>query len=439
MADVRPFRGARYNLKSVGDLSAVICPSYDVITPRMEDELYSRSQYNFVRLEQGRELPQDTSAENKYTRSAATLEQWLKLGVLRADLEPAIYLHDQYFMHQGKQHRRRGIIAAVGLEEWDKGSIRPHEAIQGKPMGDRLSLLWALNANTSPILALYEDNGERLSSLLRLAEQGEPVIATSSNGGEGHTVWAITDPEIIADISAVLSRQRLYIADGHHRYESALTYHRERLSCSPPAPDKDDSDLVAMTLVSFTDPGLLILPSHRLVGGIHKASLSQMRAELAEMFEGEEVPLPASDDWQRVEDFLMVKDTGELTLALFGLDREHLFLLRLRDFAATDEMMPYFHSDLYKRLDVSIIDHVILENMLRLGGGGDGLVIDYGYDSQEAVDRVLNEEFQLALLLSPIGAVTIKAIADAEDRLPKKSTYFYPKLPAGLVARLMGR
>jgi len=439
MADVKPFRGVRYNRQSVGDLSAVICPAYDVITPRMGDELYSRSQYNFIRLEQGRELPQDTPAENKYTRSAATLEQWLKLGVLRADPEPAIYLHDQYFMHQGKRHCRRGIIVAVGLEEWDKGSIRPHEAIQGKPMGDRLSLLWALNANTSPILALYEDQGERLSSLLRLAGQGEPVIATGGDGGEEHSVWAITDPEIIADISAALSRQRLYIADGHHRYESALTYRRERLSCSPPASDKDGSALVAMTLVSFTDPGLLILPSHRLVGGIHKASLSQMRAELGELFEVEEVPLPAFDDWQRVEDFLMGKDAGELTLALFGLDREHLFLLRLRDFAATDEMMPYFHSDIYKRLDVSIIDHVILENMLGLGGGGDGLVIDYGCDSQEAVARVLNEEFQLALLLSPIGAVTIKAIADAGDRLPKKSTYFYPKLPAGLVTRLMGR
>jgi len=439
MVDVRPFRGVRYDRQSVGDLSAVICPAYDVITPRMGDELYSRSQYNFVRLEQGRQLPQDTSSENKYTRSADTLEQWLEMGVLRADREPAIYLHDQYFMHQGKRHRRRGIIAAVGLEEWDKGSIRPHEAIQGKPMGDRLSLLWALNANTSPILALYDDKGERLSSLFHLEEQGEPVIATGDADGEGHTVWAITGPEIIADISAVLARRHLYIADGHHRYESALSYHREKMSCSPPASGEDDSAFVAMTLVSFSDPGLLILPSHRLVGGIHKAGLSQMRAELGELFEVEEVPLPDFQDWQRVEDFLVEKDATELTLVLFGLDREHLFLLRLRDFAATDEMMPYFHSDLYKRLDVSIIDHVILENMLGMAGDVEGMVIDYGYDSRDAVARVLNEEFQLALLLSPIGAATIRAIADAGDRLPKKSTYFYPKLPAGLVTRLMGR
>jgi uncharacterized protein (DUF1015 family) len=142
MAEIRPFRGVRYNQELIGDLSSVICPPYDVITPQMEDELYHRSEYNFVRLEYSRQLPQDTMTDSRYTRSAATLEQWLKTDVLRIDDKPAIYLHDHYFVHGGKQNRRRGIIAAIRLEGWDKRVIRPHEGTLAKPGDDRLSRLW---------------------------------------------------------------------------------------------------------------------------------------------------------------------------------------------------------------------------------------------------------------------------------------------------------
>ena len=435
MAEIRPFRGVRYNQELIGDLSSVICPPYDVITSQMEEELYSRSQYNFIRVEHGRQLPQDTATDNKYTRSAATLEQWLRLGVLQADEKPAIYLHDHYFMHQGKQYRRRGVVASVRLEEWDKGVIRPHEGTLAAAGDDRLSLLWTLQANTSPILVMYEDQDERLSSLFAQEEQKQPVISLSTADGECHSVWAITESEVVDKIRASLAPQPLYIADGHHRYESALTYQREKRSCSSSASGEDSFDSVAMTLVSFSDPGLITLPPHRLVRGIPRASLSELPAELRSLFEVEEMPLSTPGIWQRIDDLLAEKNANEVDLILFGLDTEHLFLLRLRDFTATNEMMPYFHCDLYKRLDVSIVDHVILEKMLGLGGGGERAVLAYSYDKREAVERVLNGEYQLAFLLSPIGVGMIKAIADIGDRLPRKSTYFYPKLPSGLVFR----
>ena len=211
MAEIRPFRGVRYNQSLISDLKTVICPPYDIITPQTQQELYHNSEYNFVRLEYSRELPQDTATDNKYTRSAANLEQWLEQGILTVDESPAIYLHDHYFTHQGTQYRRRGIIARVRLEEWDKKSILPHEGTLDNPKGDRLNLLWACQANTSSILALFQDREQKLSSLLAAQEQDDPVIHLSSDDGQNHRVWAITEPEIIAQICRSLALSLIHI------------------------------------------------------------------------------------------------------------------------------------------------------------------------------------------------------------------------------------
>ena len=431
MAEIRPFRGVRYNQELAKDLADVICPPYDIINPQGQQELYRRSQYNFVQVEFGRELPQDTATDNKYTRSAATLERWLEQGVLVVDEEPAIYLHDHYFQLKGKEHRRRGIIVCVRLEEWDKMVVRPHEGTLVEHKGDRLSLLWALQANTSPILALFEDQGQQVSSLLA-SPPSQPVISFSGADGERHEVWAITQPKVIGQICRSLARQSLYIADGHHRYESALTFRREKRAGSSAVSAGDAFNFVMMELVDFSDPGLFILPPHRLVGGISKAGLSQLTAKLESFFDIEELPLNMPDVWQQVDRLLASGEASQVKLALFGLDRDRLFLLTLRDFNAASRMMPYFHSELYKKLDVSVLDHVILEELLGLGGGGEA-VLDFSYEAQDAVSRVLEQEYQLAFLLRPLKAEVIKAVADADDRMPRKSTYFYPKAPAGLI------
>ncbi len=431
MAEIRPFRGVHYNQLLIGDLSQVICSPYDIITPPLQQELYRRSQYNFVRLEHSRELPQDTVMDNKYTRPAATLRQWLKQGVLKVDEVPAIYLHDHSFTHQGKEYRRRGIIVCVRLEEGGKKVVRPHEGTLAEPKNDRLNLLRELQANTSPILALFEDQGQRLSSLLAAQEpKNKPLISLTSANGEGHNIWAITESQVVNQIGNSLAEQPLYIADGHHRYESALAYQREKRACSSLASEDEAFNFVMMTLVDFSDPGLIILPPHRLVRGISKSILNGLMAKLRAFFEIEELPLSVPSVWQQVDDLLM--ETNEIRLFLFGL-AEPLLALRLRDFTAASQMMPYFHSELYKRLDVSIADHIILEKLLGLSSGREEARITYSYDRQDAVNRVLDQEYQLAFLLSPVKIEVVKAIADAGDRLPRKSTYFYPKLPAGLV------
>ncbi len=432
MAEICPFRGIRYNQSVVNDLVAVICPPYDIITPQMRQELYHQSEYNFVRLEDSWGAPQDTAIDSKYTRSAATLEQWLKQGILKVDESPAIYLYDHYFTYEGRQFKRRGIIVCVRLEGWDEMVVRPHEGTLTEPTNDRLSLLWALQANTSPILALFEDQGQRVTSLLAAQEWSEPIISLSSAHGERHHVWAITEAEVINQLSRSLAGQPLYIADGHHRYESALSYQRERHAYSSSVSGDEPFDFVMMTLTDFADPGLVILPPHRLICGISRATLSELKIGLESFFGIEELPLGAQDVWQQVDDFLN-GETGEVRLVMFGLDGERLLMLTLRDLATTGQMMPYFHSELYKRLAVSVVDHIILEKLLGLSSGDGEVFIGYSYDKLDAVQRVLDQEYQLAFLVSPIRAEVIKAIADAGDRMPRKSTYFYPKLPAGLV------
>ncbi len=432
MAEIRPFRGVHYNQELAGELADIICPPYDVIDPRLQQELYHRSPYNFVRIEAGRELAQDTNTDNKYTRSAATLAQWLKGGVLAADLAPAIYLHDHYFSYEGKEMRRRAVIAGVRLEEWDKKVVRPHEGILAEHKGDRFSLLWALKANTSPILALFEDRGQKVAKLLAKAGEGRPIVNFSESNGERHELRAITNPEIINQLAGYLAGSPLYIADGHHRYESALAFQRERRA-DVSSPGDKAYDFVMMALVDFADPGVLILPPHRLVGGIPRAALSQLQAKLESLFDIEELPLDTPDVWGKVDLLLAAGGSDEVRFALFGLNENRLLILKLRDSAAASQMMPYFHSELYKKLDVSVLDHVILEELLGLGSGGEGAVLDFSYEGRDAVNRVLEQEYQLAFLLRPIKPEVIRAVADADDRMPRKSTYFYPKAPAGLV------
>ncbi|MBI4187212.1 MAG: DUF1015 domain-containing protein [Chloroflexi bacterium] len=436
MAELRPFRGIRYNQTLVGDLAAVICPPYDIISPQLQQELHRRSKYNFVRVEYGRELPQDTAADNKYTRAAATIEQWLEQGVLAIDKTPAIYLHDHYFIHEGRRRRRRGIAACIRLEEWDRMVVRPHEGTLARPKSDRMSLLRACQANISPILALFEDREGTVSSLLSTQGKKHPVLNPDNADGDSHQVRAITEPGAVEEICRCFADRPVYIADGHHRYESALAYRRERLSSSPAASPDEGFNFVMMTLVDFSDPGLVILPPHRLVRGISKSTLSGLMGRLKSFFEMEELPLDKPDVWREFDDLLTgvrPGDTGQVRLGLFGPAAERVFVLRLLDFASARQLMPQFHSELYQKLDVSILDHLILEKLL--GVEGEEMAIGYSYDKRDAVRRVLDQEYQLAFLLSPVRPEVIKAIADAGDRMPRKSTYFYPKLPAGLVFR----
>jgi uncharacterized protein (DUF1015 family) len=432
LAEIRPFKGVHYNPSLVKDLTKVICPPYDIIPPQMQRELYQRNDYNFIRIEFGRELPQDKATDNRYTRAAATLDKWLEQAILKIDDKPSLYIDDHHFTHQGKTYRRRSLNCLVKLEEWDKMIVRPHEGTLSRPKSDRLNLLWALRANTSPIMALYEDRDNRISALLNKPARSRPTLNVRNDNGESHQVWAITDAAINGKISDFLAGQPLYIADGHHRYESALNYRRERRTSSSSGTEGEPYDFVMMSLIDIADPGLVILPAHRLVRGMSSSAINGLMAGLKTCFVVAELAINKANTLSQING-LLSEDKNEVNLLLYGLRKDKLLLLTLHDFSIVRPMMPYFHSDLYQKLDVSIVDHVILEELLGLTHEIAGVFLDYTNDALEAIKRVVEQEYQLAFILNPVKPGIIKAIADSGDRMPRKSTYFFPKIPAGLV------
>jgi len=437
--EVSPFRGIRYNQRIVEDLAQVICPPYDVITPEQQKLYYEESSYNAIRLEFPTESPEPTG--DRYQIAAITFQEWLKHGVLQMDSVSSFYLHDHHFEYSGKKRVRRGLIARVKLEPWGKG-IYPHEETFSKAKSDRLLLMRACRASFSPLLSLYHDSERKIASILSEASRAKPMIETSltvdsrqsttnAEGEEAHTLWAITDPEIKRELSQFLSSQPLYIADGHHRYETALTYKQERTEASYeqiPSPSMGEGqgegekafNYVMMELVDFSDPGLVVLPLHRLVRGIAPSKLMQLEDRLRNFFILESGPLKAGD----------CQLPAGSCLGILGLQPGSLVVLKRHQDISLEAMMPGNRSQAYREFGVSILNHIILDNVL---SGAKNLDIAYTVDLKEAYQQIKEGKYQLAFLLNPPQPEMVKAVADAQDRMPSKSTYFYPKLPAGLI------
>jgi uncharacterized protein (DUF1015 family) len=435
MAEIRPFRGVRYNQKKIIDLADVISPPYDIISPNQQDILYQSNQYNFVRIEYNQELPQDNNLDNRYTRAAANIASWLKEGILKQDETTAFYLHAHTFTNQSRRLSRRDIIAVVKLEEWDTKSILPHENIIPKAKSDRMNMLHACQGNTSQVLAMYADPQKVISDVISLHEKAIPIMEFKDPWGEGHKVWAITQPEAVKKIEVEIAKQPLYIADGHHRYDSALTYKREKDAQNKGSSGREGYNYVMFALIDFADAGLVILPTHRMLKGISKTTLSGLKSNLTNFFSLQDIPLDVAGAWQKVDSFLkgLTPQMQSVSLAVYGLSGDAITILSLKDAEITGRFMPAMHGDLYKKLDVSLVDHIVLEKLLGYDKDKENLVIDYTHDRQDAIERVKSHEYQLAFLLNPVGPEIIKEIADAGDRMPRKSTYFYPKSPAGLV------
>jgi len=409
MAEIRPFRGLRYNQTLASNLGNLLCPPFDVISPAEQQDFYQKSPYNIIRLEHALELPSDTPQNNKYMRAAATLADWLRERVLTAEEKPALYLHQHHFKRQKHPFVRSNLLACVRLEEWERGVIRPHEFTRAAAKSDRLDLMRACQTNLSLPMALYDDPNDRLAELL--IGGGEP-LETADTGEERHLVWAISQPDIIAEIAGHLATQPLYIADGHHRYETALAY-RDEQRLAHPSWSKDDAfNFIMMSLISTTDPGLLVLPIHRLLQGLSAEALGELKARLETLFEMEAVPVKQYE--------YALNLMRQSACAVMGLEPGEFLLLRLRQ-------------DAHNKTHVSLLIRLLHREVL------DGLVnnssVDYSSDTREAIGKVLSREYQLAFLLNPPSVEEIKAASDCGERMPHKSTFFYPKPPTGLVIR----
>ncbi|MBC8273850.1 MAG: DUF1015 domain-containing protein [Chloroflexi bacterium] len=424
MAEISPFSGVRYNQEIVGDMASVICPPYDVISPEEQRAYYEKSEYNAIRIEHGIVLPEDTKTNDKHSRASTIFNQWLKDRILTLDHVPSLYIHEHTFTYQNIRKRRLGFIACVRLEPWENKVIFPHENTVPGIKTDRLDLMRACAANFSPLLGLYEDLGQKVTKLLTLQASRKPAIEFTE-ADEAHKLWVANEPEFVQRVSHSLASRPIYIADGHHRYETALAYRDERRQEN--SPDNEAFNFVMMSLVSFSDPGLIVLPVHRLVNNLSSKAVAQFRGNLETFFEVESVPLGEAG---------LPETRGAITRIL-GLEAGSVIALKPRQPSSLKEMMPEDHSEIYKRLDFSIVQHLVIDKLTALDKGSS---VAYTPNMVQARRLAESGEYQLAFVLNPISVATIKAIADANDKMPGKSTFFYPKLPTGLVInRLEGK
>ncbi|UCH51072.1 MAG: DUF1015 domain-containing protein [Chloroflexota bacterium] len=419
LAEISPFSGMRYNQEIVGDMASVICPPYDIISPEEQAAYYAKSDYNIIRLEHGMVLPDDTKANNKHSRASATFNQWLKDRVLVIDHVPSFYIHEHVFTYQNIRKRRLGLTACVRLEPWEKKILFPHENTVPGIKSDRLDLMRACAANFSPLLGLYEDMGQKVTKLLTSQASRKPAIDITDSG-DTHKLWVANEPEFVQRVSHFLASKPIYIADGHHRYETALAYRDEKRQENPPGKGEEAFNFVMMTLVPFSDPGLIVLPVHRLIRNLSSKALAQFRSDLETSFESESAPLDENG----------VPEIRGATTRVLGLETGNVVALKPHQPSSLKEIMPQEHSEAYRKLDISIIQHLIIDKLTTLDKSSS---LAYTPDMLEARGLVESGEYQLAFLLNPIPVTTIKAIADANDKMPGKSTYFYPKLPTGLV------
>lgn len=429
MADIRPFQGIRYNPAVVGDLSKVVCPPYDIISPAQAKQLGERSPYNAVRLELPQSEPQDDSVTARYARAAELYRKWLDDGVLLAERRPAMYLLEEEFSYEGVTRRRRGLMAVVRLEEYEKGIILPHEYTTPGPKADRLALMKACKTNFSPIMSLYRDQDGAIAQLLTEARRGQPDISLRPNGQAGYDMWIITDSTMLLRISSALADLRVFVADGHHRYETALQYLNKLEASEGPLPPDAAARFMLMTLISMDDPGLLVLPYHRLVGGLTNDQLASLKRRLDLIFEIEPLDTPRGSSLviaRAIEDYLAEQPREKVVIVAYGLERGKAHRLTLRE-----TYHPAPDGPPLERCDMWILHHLAIHPAL--GQGVEEDAVTFVHDAPDAITSVREGANQMAFLLRPLSMELFEAVVSSGERLPPKSTYFYPKLPTGLV------
>jgi uncharacterized protein (DUF1015 family) len=429
MAEIRAFRAHRYDLGRVGPLADVVAPPYDVIDPALQQRLYDRSPYNVVRLDLNKEEPADTEQHNRYTRAAGLLRDWVRDGVLQQDTARGLYVYHQEYEVEGQRHVRKGFLARVRLEPFGSGRIYPHEETMSGPKADRLKLMRATGMNLSPVFGLYPDEAGEVQGLLDEAVRRSLPLEAADHLDTVSRLWPLTDQHLVSQVTGLLGPRPVFIADGHHRYETALRYLEERRAAGDVPNDEAPANFTLMMLVGMSDPGLLILPTHRLISGIPDVTGAKLREVLAGHFQVETIDTgeaAAREVWELIE-----ADGSQNVLGFGTVADGGWHLARLTTPAAMDELAPE-HSPAWRGLAVSVL-HVLVLNRLvpqRLGGQPK---CEYVHLLREVTDAVAAKRCQLAALVPPATMSHVEQIAGNLEKMPPKSTYFYPKLLTGLV------
>ncbi len=430
MADVQPFRGLRYTREKVGDLAQIITPPFDVISKEAQARYYERHPYNVIRLELGRQEPTDDTLNNVYTRAAVTLSEWRLQNILYQEALPCYYLYQQCFSYAGQSYTRTSLLARVRLEPWSARVVLPHEHIRTKDKEDRLNLLRACSTNLSPIMCMYEDPQGQIRRLLgNYAE--EPEIQIVDEVGEEHRLHPIADPELVVLIHNFFASRQLYIADGHHRYTTALQYRDEVHEQRRELHLMDGLNFVLMALIDIEDPGWLVLPTHRILFDLSRDKLNTLsQQQLTQYF-----AVRALDTQESSEEVLSkLAQAGQQCPSLVLKTQDQTLLLSINE-QGKERMAQSGHSAAWNELDVAMVQTLILEEQLELSPEdiAAGRYIRYSHDTRETWQALQSEGAQAIILLNGIPLRQVCDVAQADDRMPQKSTYLYPKLTTGLV------
>jgi uncharacterized protein (DUF1015 family) len=430
MPEIQAFRGLRYDLGHVGSLAGVVAPPYDVIGPQLQDELYKKHPANVIRLILNREEPGDDEHSNRYTRAAQFLRNWRGEGVLFQEPQASIYVYDQTFTSEGQTFTRRGFMARARLERFGQGRIYPHEETMSGPKQDRLLLTRACRANLSQIFALYPDPDGAVQDRLQRATAGVAPLEAVDHLGVVHRMWPLSDVGTISAVAGMMSDKPAFIADGHHRYETACNYRDELAAAAGGSlPPQHPANFVLMMCVGMSDPGLLVLPTHRLFRGPAGLTSPQLVARLGDAFATRPAGAGAGAAqavWSEIE-----AAGSQGALGLYTQADGRWTLATLTDAGrARMAQLAAEHSADWQGLGVAILHRLLIENLL---DGGAWPKPRYVHLVDEVVAGLNDGEFPLAALVMPATVDHIRVISEHGERMPAKSTYFYPKLLSGLV------
>jgi uncharacterized protein (DUF1015 family) len=413
MAEIEPLRALHYNLEKTGGLQDVVAPPYDVIDPEQRAELERKSPYNVVRID----LPQ---GDNPYEAAAHELAQWREQRVVTQDHEPALWaLEQDYTGPDGQRRTRSGFLARVRVEDYGPGRIRPHERTHPGPKEDRLRLTRATRANLSPIFALFSDPEQAAWRALEPSTTAPPWGQATDEDGTENRLWRVADPETVATVEQSLADAELLIADGHHRYETARTYAKEIGGEGP-------HRFVLMDLVALQDPGLTVFPTHRLLKDLSSDQHTALADAIRRHFDVEELA--------GLDQLAPEADPEHVRLGYIDANSQTPFMLTLKDQDAVDAALPG-RSGAYRHLDTAVLEALILKGALGMSDEDIDHLHQLGYarGTNEAIELVRSGTYDAAFLMAPVPIDLVRAIAAAGESMPPKSTYFFPKVPTGLV------
>lgn len=421
MAEIKGYKGLRFNCEKAGKIEELVCPPYDIISDQQREEYIKTNPHNIIRLE----LPK---GDDKYNKAAEILKDWLEKGILVKEDKPAIYIYEEEFTAYGERKAIKGIICRVKLEEFSKGIILPHEFTLSKAKEDRLNLMKATNCNFSQIYSLYMDGGKNTLGKIDSLSRSEPDIQLQDNDNVTHRMWIIKDEKAIADICSDFADRKLYIADGHHRYETALNY-RNYLREQGLAKEGDACDYQMMMLVDMEHPGLVVFPTHRLVRNLDSFNAERVIDGCKEYFDVTE-----HSDINTIESTLMeLYNQGKKAYAFYCGGNSYKLLV-LKDNNIIKKLLPNA-STATQQLDVTILHTLILEKIFGIDAENMAKQINLTYTKifDEAISSVQQGNSQCAFILNPTRVSEIREVASNGEKMPQKSTYFYPKMITGLV------